>query len=221
MIFNKSIIAVVTARLNSKRLKYKNILKFKNKTLIEHTYDSARNSKYLDRIIMSTESKKIANIAKKIGYEIPFMRPKSLSKDTVNPREVVWHALNKLKEKYDYVILLQPTSPLRKTSDIDNSIEKFFFSKLNSLVSVYKSKKTGRFKIKIKDHKYIKKDYLNRKKQKSNYFINGAIYIAKANFFLRKRNFYYSKTGFYLMSEKRSIDIDYQKDFKKLNLNLK
>ena len=99
MILNKSIIAVVTARLNSKRLKHKNILKFKNKTLIEHTYIAAKKSKYIDRIILSTESKKIAMIAKKIGYEIPFMRPKNLSKDSVNPRQVVWHALNKLKKK--------------------------------------------------------------------------------------------------------------------------
>lgn len=219
MISNKSIIAVVTARLNSKRLKYKNILKYKNKTLIEHTYISTKKSKYIDRIIISTESEKIAKIAKKIGYEIPFIRPKNLSRDSVNPREVVWHALKKLKKKYDIVVLLQPTSPLRKTSDIDNSIKKFFTTKLDSLVSIYKSSKKGRFKVKIKDKKYIIKDYLNKKIRKNNYFINGAIYIAKVNFFMRKKNFYHSKSGFYLMPEKRSVDIDYKKDLKKLSKN--
>lgn len=216
MIFDKSIIAVITARLNSKRLKHKNILKYKNKTFIEHTFLSAKKSKYIDRIIISTESRKIINLAKKIGCEIPFKRPKNLAKDNVSASDVLWHALNKVKKKYDFVVLLQPTSPLRKTIDIDNGIKKFFYSKFNSLVSIYKSKKRGRFKVKIKHRNYIVKDYLNKKIVKKNYYINGALYIAKVNFFMQKKNFFNSKTGFYLMPEKRSIDIDYKEDLKNL-----
>ena len=141
MIFGKKILGVVVARLNSKRLKNKNILRYKKKMLIEHTFESAKKSKFIDNIILSSESEKIINLAKKIGYNVPFKRPKNLSKDNIDAVKVVLHALKKIKDSYDYVILLQPTSPLRKSKDIDESIKKIFKNNYKTLISIYKSKK--------------------------------------------------------------------------------
>ena len=113
MIFGKKILGIVVARSNSKRLKNKNTLKYKKKMLIENAFESAKKSKFIDDIILSSESEKIIKLAKKIGYNVPFKRPNNLSKDNIGAAKVVLHALKKIKDNYDYVILLQPTSPLR------------------------------------------------------------------------------------------------------------
>ena len=216
MIFGKKILGVVVARLNSKRLKNKNILKYKKKMLIEHTFESAKKSKFIDNIILSSESEKIINLAKKIGYNVPFKRPKNLSKDNIDAVKVVLHALKKIKDSYDYVILLQPTSPLRKSKDIDESIKKIFKNNYKTLISIYKSKKKGKFKIKIVNNHFIKRDYNNNYSKKFDYYSNGAIFISETKHFLKNVDFFSSKTGFYLMPENRSIDIDYKEDFRKL-----
>ena len=219
MIFGKKILGIVVARSNSKRLKNKNTLKYKKKMLIENAFESAKKSKFIDDIILSSESEKIIKLAKKIGYNVPFKRPNNLSKDNIGAAKVVLHALKKIKDNYDYVILLQPTSPLRESRDIDESIKKILKNNYKTLISIYKSKKKGKFKIKIIDNHFIKRDYNNNYSKKFNYYSNGAIFISKTKHFLKKVDFFSSKTGFYLMSEKRSIDIDYKEDFRKLNLN--
>lgn len=216
MLKRRSIIAIIIARLNSKRLKKKNILKYKNKSLIEHTFISAKKSKYLDRTIISTESRLIIKLAKRIGIEVPFIRPKSLSRDNINASKVVYHALKRIKEKYTYVLLLQPTSPFRSSIDIDKSIKKIIFNKLKSLLSVYKTKDKGKFKVKIRKKKFIERDYTSSSVKGMNYFINGAIYISEVKHFLKKKDFFSKKTGFYLMPKNKSLDIDTLDDFKKL-----
>ncbi len=217
MIFDKKILGLVIARANSKRLKNKNLLKYKNKTLIEHAYNNAKKSKFIDDIVLSSESEKIIKLGKKIGFKVPFKRPFHLSKDNVGASKVVLHALKKIKHKYDYIILLQPTSPLRNHKDIDSSIKKIFKNKHKTLISIYKSKKSGRFKIKFKNKSNIKRDYNNNYSKNFNYYLNGAIYISDTKHFQKKKDFFSSKTGFHLMPEKRSVDIDYKEDFKKLN----
>lgn len=219
MIFGKKILGIVAARSNSKRLKNKNILKYKKKMLIENAFESAKKSKFIDDIILSSESEKIIKLAKKIGYTVPFRRPNNLSKDNIGAAKVVLHALQKIKDNYDYVILLQPTSPLRKSKDIDESIVKIVKNNYKTLISIYKSKKKGKFKIKIIDNHFIQRNYNNDYSKKFNYYLNGAIFVSKTKHFLKKADFFSSKTGFYLMPEKRSIDIDYKEDFKKLNSN--
>ena len=94
--------------------------------LIEHTFESAKKSKFIDNIILSSESEKIINLAKKLATMFLLKDPKNLSKDNIDAVKVVLHALKKIKDSYDYVILLQPTSPLRKSKDIDESIKKIF-----------------------------------------------------------------------------------------------
>ena len=188
MYLNKKIIAIIPARLGSKRLKFKNLKIFKKKPLFLLSMICAKKSKFIDRVFLSTDSKKINNIAKNNGFKIEKLRQKKLSGSKSKSRDVVLDVLKKVKNKYDYFILLQPTSPLRNLRDINSSIKIIIKKNLNSLVSV----------------------------NKSNYKINGAIYIQKINFFLKKKNFLHKNTYKFKMPNKRSIDIDTLKDYEKL-----
>tara|TARA_Y100001958_G_scaffold157969_1_gene154493 strand:- start:1086 stop:1661 length:576 start_codon:yes stop_codon:yes gene_type:complete len=186
MIAGKSILAIIPTRLGSKRLKQKNIMIFKNKPLFVWSYISAKKSKYIDKILISTESKKVINIARSYGYRSNVLRDKNLSLDKTKSEEVIFNIVKKYK-KYKYFILLQPTSPLRNYEDIDKSLELIIKKKKDFLVSVFGKK-----------NKY-----------------NGAIYINKISEFLKKKKFSFNKKIYFKMPLKKSIDIDFLKDFKK------
>ena len=185
MISSKSILAIIPARLGSKRLKYKNIKLFKGRPLFVWSYIAAKKSKYIDKIFISTESKRILNYAKKYGYRSNLLRNKKISKDKTSSEEVILDVLRKNK-KFDYFILLQPTSPLRTNFDIDRSINLIISKKKNFLVSINKENK-----------KY-----------------NGAIYINRIDKFLKEKKFSNEKKIFFKMSKKKSVDIDRIRDFK-------
>jgi CMP-N,N'-diacetyllegionaminic acid synthase len=216
---NKTFLGIITARENSKRLKRKNLRQILRKPLIFFTINSAKNSNFLDRLIISSESKNILKVAKKFNCEIPFIRPKHLSKDNVGATEVVYHAITAIKKKYDYVVLLQPTSPLRDSNDIDEAIVEIINKKAVSLFSVYFSKTTQKFPIVITKNGFLKK--IEKFTNKSNYYLNGAIYICKINYFLKKKTFYSNKSIPFYMSESRSVDIDNIKEFKQAETILK
>ena len=122
-------ICIIPARSGSKRLKNKNILKLANKPLIFHTIESALKSKYIDKVILSTDSAEIASICKKLDVLIPFYRPDYLSNDSASTVDTVIYTLDRLIKEYKFkisnFILLQPTSPLRNEIDIINAIEIF------------------------------------------------------------------------------------------------
>lgn len=219
MFKNKTFLGIITARENSKRLKRKNLRQILRKPLIFFTINSAKNSNFLDRLIISSESKNILKVAKKFNCEIPFIRPKHLSKDNVGATEVVYHAITAIKKKYDYVVLLQPTSPLRDSNDIDEAIVEITNKKAVSLFSVYFSKTTQKFPIVITKKGFLKK--IEKFTNKSNYYLNGAIYICKINYFLKKKTFYSNKSIPFYMSESRSVDIDNIKEFKQAETILK
>ena len=214
MYLNKRIIGIIIARENSKRLKKKNIKKLWGKPLLAHTIIAAKNSIYLDKVIISTESKNIVKIAKKYKCEAPFIRPKKLSLDYVSATDVFFHALKKIKEYFDYAVLLQPTSPLRTAEDIDQSIVKIINENGDSLISVYYTKKINKFAVRVKNNKIYK---LKNKNYKGKiYYLNGAIFMCNVLYFMKNKNFYSNKTIPYFMKKKYSVDIDYQKDFNNL-----
>ena len=148
---------------------------------------SAKKSKYIDQIYLSTDSMKINNIAKKNGFKINKLRSKKLSCDTATSSDAVFEILKTTKEKFDFFILLQPTSPLRSTRDIDSALKKIIIKNSKSLISV------------------------NSKNNK----INGAIYIQNINYFKKYKKFKYKNTILYKMPKDRSVDIDTKKDFEK------
>ena len=131
------IVALIPARSGSKRLPGKNIKDFCGKPLIAWTIEAALKSKYIDSVVVSTDCSKIAEISKQYGAEVPFLRPESLSDDKTTTVDVVKNFLDFSESKtYTHLILLQPTSPLRETADIDNSVELMIKNDANAIYSV-------------------------------------------------------------------------------------
>ena len=122
MLDNKSFIAIVPARGGSKRLPGKNLLLLGGKPLLQWTLEAASASKYLDEIIVSSDDPEILSVATENGVSAK-LRPNELSSDTAGTVDTILYALSKYAEDFDYVVLLQPTSPLRNVDDIDFSIE--------------------------------------------------------------------------------------------------
>jgi N-acylneuraminate cytidylyltransferase/CMP-N,N'-diacetyllegionaminic acid synthase len=223
MINGKSVLGIIPARGGSKRILGKNIRLLCNKPLITWTIEAAIESKYIDRLIVSTDSEKIKEICLKWDAEVPFLRPTHLSTDDASAEEVILHTLKWLrtndKEGYDFLILLQPTSPLRTEKQVDDSIEQFFNDPYaSSLVSVSEfDRKFDQMKV-IHDERYIENFNLpiyaekGLKKCPKIYYLNGAIYLTRVPLFMEERSFYSGRTAYYLMDSESSIDIDTQFD---------
>jgi len=204
----KKIIAIILARKNSTRIKNKNLRKINNKSLIEITLEKAIATKIFEKIYLSTDSKKIKDIARKYKIEI-LNREKNLSGASVKSETVILNILKKIKTRANTFMLLQPTSPFRTVDDIVNSYKLFVKNKLHNLVSVSK-KVSNNFIIRS----LAGSIFIDSKKVKmsNGYYFNGAIYIAKINYFLKYKNFYKKKPNYFLMKNKNSVDIDVYSD---------
>ena len=191
-----STIALIPARGGSKGIFRKNIKTFNSKPLIYWSIQAALDSNYIDRVIVSTEDEEIAQIAESFSAEVPFLRPKELAKDDTPGIEPVIHALESIPDIKD-LLLLQPTSPLRKTNHIDEIFK--LRSKMNSdsAVSISLSKKHVDLFFHINEKSQIKpysKDFkaLPRQKYQSLFTLNGSLYLSsRKSFFLI--NLFYSK----------------------------
>lgn len=222
------IIVVIPARGGSKRLPKKNIKSLVGKPLIAYTIEASLKSKYVGRVIVSTEDKEIAEISKKYGVEV-IKRPKHLATDSAKTMDAVFHLLKILeKGKYipEIVIILQPTSPLRTSDDIDKAIDIFLNSECESVISVYEMEPSPYWSFKI-ENKYLKllfnKKYLFKRSQDllKIYALNGAIEISTLKVIKKYKSFFSSKILPYIMPKERSIDIDYEIDFKLAEFILK
>ena len=226
MIKGKSVLAVIPARKGSKGLPGKNILTLVNKPLIAWTIEAASDSKYIDRIILSTDSKEIVHVAKQYNCEVPFIRPEKLATDKASGNDVVLHAIEKIGYNYDIVVMLQPTSPLRKTEHIDDALEVKVREKVPALVSVCASFKPLHWHHTIESNGILKPFFpkenisSNRQYLPTTYIPNGALFIAETDFFKVEKTFYSDNTFAYIMAPKRSIDIDSDLDFKLAELLL-
>ena len=226
---NKKIIAIVPARGGSKSIKNKNIIKVNKKPLIHYTLENAIKSKYLDRIIVSTDSKIIKNVCK--NYDVPFLRPKKYSQDYSLTSDVIFHAIDYLSKKniffYDYIMLLQPTSPLRLSKDIDASIKKLINSKFDSLISVvnvganHPSRMYKIYKNKLLPIFGEKISMMPRQKLENIYIRNGSIYLTSLKSFKKYKSFISKKNMSYEMPLERSVNIDIKKDLENLKQLLK
>ena len=220
---NKSILAIIPARGGSKGVPRKNIVEVGGKPLIAWTITEAQKSRYIDRLILSSDDDEIVDVAKFWGCEVPFVRPESLAKDDTPGVEPVLHAISAISEKYDYVLLLQPTSPLRTVEDIDGCIELCITKRANACISVSEPDKSpywtfsvddnGKLQPLMEDHKI----YTQRQLLPQTYYINGALYIAKSDWIIQSKAFISPETFAYKMPPKRSIDIDTKLDIDFLN----
>ena len=211
------ILAIIPARSGSKGLKDKNIKILNGKPLIAYTIEAAKNSEVFDRVIVSTDSEKYADIAIKYGAEVPFLRSKENSSDGADSWAVVREVLSKLSETYDVVALLQPTSPLRTSEDIKKALALFFEKNADTVFSVCETPHSMFWCNTLNDDlsakNFIKQEYqIPRQQLPKSYTINGAIYISKTKL-LNNLDMYGDKGFVYIMDKANSVDIDDKIDF--------
>ncbi|ANB56034.1 cytidylyltransferase family protein [Anoxybacillus sp. B7M1] len=219
MINNKKVLAVVPARGGSKGIPRKNIKPLRGKPLIAWTIEEAKKSRFLDKIIVSTEDEEVAMIAKDWGAEVPFLRPVELAQDETPGIAPVLHALDYFVD-YEYVVVLQPTSPLRKAEDIDKAIILCEQSKSKFCVSVTESDIIPEWMFFIDNQGKLvplNSDYAGipyqRQNAKKTYILNGAVYVGKRSALIDSGSFLTNNTIPYIMPISRSVDIDDIIDF--------
>lgn len=210
----KKILALIPARGGSKGIKDKNIINLCGKPLISYSIQSALDSKYVDDVIVSTDSPKIADVAIKYGAQVPFMRPSELASDTSCTIDVVMHAMDFLRQRgkeYNTLVLLQPTSPLRTTYDIDGAVEKHYFNDEMSLVSVSEVNDNPLLIRTVENDRLVslldKNSTCRRQDMKKYYRVNGSIYINKIDSINLNTSFNDNIIP-YIIDRNRAVDID-------------
>jgi len=223
MIKNQSVLALITARGGSKGLPGKNIRHLHGKPLINWTIEAAQASPSIDTIVLSTDDNIIAGIAKSCGVRVPFFRPDYLANDKASSIDVVFHALKMLDqigEKYEILVLLEPTSPLRETSDIEKSLSILTESSTGSVVSVCRSENQhpdflyyldSNSKIVPFTNKFSTS--IRRQDLNSVYFPEGTIYASYIETLYQKKSFFHANTHAYEIPKWKSIEIDDIYDF--------
>lgn len=226
------ILGIIPAKEKSTSIKNKNFRKVGNKRIIDFSLNILTKSKYITHKFVDTDSHKIAKHAEKFGIKIPFLRKKMLAKKDSPVYKTIYNSVLKLEKfyrtKFDVIILLQPTSPLRKIQDLNKAIQKFIKLKSLSLVSICQIEEPHPYKIfRIKNKKIINlidhnKKNLNRQSLPKFYKLNGAIYILNRDFFIKNKKFISKKSDYYIMSQKNSLNLDTIEDFNlfKYYLNL-
>lgn len=216
-------IAIIPARGGSKGIPKKNIKMLSGQPLIYYSIKAAQESKYISKIIVSTDSLEIAEAAKALGGQVPFLRPSELAEDTSKAIDVYLYTVEKLnalnEEIIDFAVLL-PTSPLRTAEDVDKAIEIFYKNNAKTVVSVVEAEHPPAWYKRINDEGILE-DYLsagdngvNRQEAEKTYLPNGAIYIFNYDSLKTNYNYYNDATYPYIMSREKSVDIDSPLDFR-------
>lgn len=210
-------LALIPARGGSKSIPDKNIAQVGGKPLIAWTIRAACAAPGIERVVVSTDSPRIAQVAIEYGAEVPFLRPAELAQDDTPSMDVLVHAIDWLDQNQnyqpDYVALLQPTSPLRSANDIQAAIQMAVEKDADSVISL----------VKVHQHPYTSKRMIEdgrlvpfmeipgsvrRQDLPELYVPNGAIYLARRNLIIDQRTLYSEHTYAYVMPDERSIDVD-------------
>ncbi|MCT4566307.1 MAG: acylneuraminate cytidylyltransferase family protein [Maledivibacter sp.] len=217
----EKILAFIPARSGSKGVRNKNIKELAGKPLIAHTIEEAVKSNLFEDIIVSTDSQNIAGIARRYGASVPFLRPKELATDESPTIDAIFHCLDYMNnegKQYDIVVLLQPTSPLRKSSHIKEAYKLFNEKQGDFTVSVCECEHSPLWANVIsKDLRmdnFIRKELKNLRRQDlpKYYRLNGAIYIAKVDRLIEQKSLLGENSYSYIMKKEDSIDIDNEID---------
>lgn len=215
-----SVFGFIPARAGSKGLPGKNVRPLAGKPLIVHTIEAARRSGVFDYLLVSTDGDEIIQVARQAGADVPFVRPAGLATDTARGIDVLHHAMSWLEErgkKFDCIMTLQPTSPLRTAEDILAALDLLIERNANAVVSV----------CEVEHHPWwcntlpeggCMKDFLrpgipaNRQELPAFYRLNGAIYLARWDFIRERENWFGPGTYAYVMPRERSVDVDGEVD---------
>ncbi len=228
----KKVLAITLARGGSKEVKNKNIRKINGKPLIWFTIKEALKSKLIDQYIVSTDNQAIKKISQKYGAEVPFLRPKKFSTDKASSVEALQHAVKYLEtkenKKFDIIVELMCTNPLKNFQDIDNVIKKIIKTNSDTVIAVHN----------IQDHhpRRLKKiindkitDFMEEKPESRRqdlkplaYVRSGSIYAIQRDFLMKKNRRYGSRNSRpYILPISRVINIDTELDFLTAELIIK
>lgn len=222
------VVAIIPARGGSKGIPRKNLVNFSGKPLIQWSIEAALNSKYITEVVISSDDDEILNLAQKNKGVLIIKRPLEFAQDNSKTEPVLIHVLESLKDvNFDYLILLQPTSPLRTSKDIDLAFEKLLNSEATSLISVCELEHHPYKSFNVDENGYLqgiinnKYPFYPRQELPKTFRANGSIYIIKVNEFIKNNSLLTSKTIHFEMSVDSSLDIDTMDDFKqKKNKNI-
>lgn len=214
-------LGVITARSGSKGIKDKNIRKLAGKPLMAYTIESALQSRYIDEVMVSTDSDIYAAIAKEYGASVPFLRSDKNAADTASSLDAVIEVLDeyeKVDQCFENIVILQPTSPLRTYKNIDEAFKLFYEKKADSIVSVCECEHSPLLCNTLSDDfnlfGFLKNEYMTGRQELGKYYrLNGAIYISRVKVLKKICSFYGKSSYAYIMDQKESVDIDTELDF--------
>ena len=227
---NMKVVAIIPARGGSKGIFKKNLVKVLGKPLIDWTIEAALSSSFITDVVVTSDDDDILSNTKKFEDVLLIDRPNELAQDNSRTEPVLAHALEFLKNKgkeYDYLVLLQPTSPLRNSNDIDAAFKVLQNSEATSLISVVEPEHHPLKSFKINDKGFLEGlvnnnfPFMPRQELPKIFQPNGAIYIVKITEFLKKNTLFTNKTINFTMSPSKSIDIDTFEDIKRIENHLK
>lgn len=224
MINGKSVIAIITARGGSKGLLGKNIKPLCGKPLIAWSIEAGLGSQYIDEVMVTTDSEDIANVARDFGASVPFIRPAELASDTATSFDAVKHVLDfykgELNRKFDYIVLLEPTSPLREANDLDVMLEKICsadheYDAIVSLGEVHEHPSIMKKIVGNSIEPYAKEMVMTTRRQDNEvaYFPYGVAYIVKIKTLLEEKTFYPQRTTHHIIKRYQCYEIDDIYDF--------
>lgn len=219
------VLYVITARGGSKGVPGKNIREIGGLPLIAYKIIAAQKCRYENRIIVSTDDEEIAQISRRYGADVPFMRPAELASDSAGSMDVVEHATRWIAEndihKYDYVCLLEPSSPFATFEDLNKALDLIISSNADTLLGMKESEVSTRFIHELDSKGGLSFFYdaiksmkdVSRQAQKKQYTLNGCMYIAKWDYFKKNKLFHSTNSVPYIMPAEQSVEIDSLADF--------
>jgi CMP-N,N'-diacetyllegionaminic acid synthase len=215
--FVKSSLGIIPARGGSKGLPRKNVLPLLGKPLIAYTIEAALHANSLGRVVVSTDDPETAEIAGNSGADVPFLRPSELAQDNTPTLDVVRHVLANLKTSQSYepeiVVVLQPTSPLRRPADIDRAVAKLQSTEADSVVSLCTVDHNPHWMMRLQGDRVLPfiedgREYVRRQDLPAIYRMNGAIYVTRTDLIVNQKRLLGEDTRGYVMDQESSIDID-------------
>jgi CMP-N,N'-diacetyllegionaminic acid synthase len=222
------ILGVIPARAGSKGVPGKNIRMLAGKPLIAYTIESALKSSMITDVVVSTDSEEIKTVAEQYGVEVPFLRPAALASDTALAVPTIQHALQEMEQykkvKYDYVAMLQPTSPLKTAEDIDAALNQLIKEDADGIISVVTVDNNHPMKMKkflgeggksglLVDYEAPPYENCPRQFLPPVFMVNGALYATKRDVFMEIGSFKGNKCIGYIMPMDKSVNIDTELDF--------
>jgi CMP-N,N'-diacetyllegionaminic acid synthase len=217
MFGSSQVLALIPARAGSKGLPRKNVLDVAGLPLIGWTILAAKASRFVDRVVVSTDGTEIAQIARDLGADVPFMRPAELATDDASSEDAILHCMDEMDRegsRYDLLVLMQPTSPLRTAEDVDGALELLARKRADAAVSVCKTEHSPLWSNTLPAdgdlRSFLRPEVVSVPRQSlpDYYRVNGAVYVARWDRLRRGESFFGPGSYAYIMPPERSLDID-------------